>query len=336
VLGTGSPSPWRGGNRGWGWHDRPVSVGRFAPSPTGTLHVGNLRTALAAWLFARAAGSRFLLRFEDLDDATARPEHEASQQRDLLTLGLDWDGDIVRQSDRLDLYRDAISDLEGAGITYRCWCSRREIREAASAPHGEIIGAAPGHYPGTCRDLPAAEVAEREASDRPAALRIRADATEVTITDRLHGDVTTVVDDFVLRRGDGTPAYNLVVVVDDAHQGIEEVVRADDLLLSSPRHALLQDRLALPRPAWAHVPLVLAPNGDRLAKRDGAVTLDERLALGDTPGRIIAAFGHSLNLLRGPRPVTEITARELVPDFDPNRIRLEPWQLHQRQMNEPW
>ena len=313
-----------------------MSVGRFAPSPTGTPHVGNLRTALAAWLYARAAGSHFLLRFEDLDEATARPEHETSQQQDLEALGLDWDGEVVRQSDRLNLYRDALTDLQHRGLTYRCWCSRREIREAASAPHGEMVGAAPGHYPGTCRELTAAEVAEKEASDRPAALRIRAGAAEISITDRLHGIVTTTVDDFVLRRGDGTPAYNLVVVVDDADQGIEEVVRADDLLLSSPRHALLQDMLRLARPAWAHVPLVLAPNGDRLAKRSGAVTLQERFDLGDTSERIVAAFAHSLGLLGNTGPVQEITAHELVARFDSSSIDLKPWKLHPREVNEPW
>ncbi len=313
-----------------------MSVGRFAPSPTGTLHVGNLRTALAAWLFARAAGSRFLLRFEDLDDATARPEHEASQKRDLEALGLDWDGEVVRQSDRLDLYRDALADLQHSDLTYRCWCSRREVREAASAPHGETVGAAPGHYPGTCRELTAVQIAEKEASGRPAALRIRADATEISITDRLHGVVTTTVDDFVLRRGDGTPAYNLVVVVDDADQGIDEVVRADDLLLSSPRHALLQDRLGLPHPDWVHVPLVLAPNGDRLAKRDGAVTLEERLALGDTPERIVAMFARSLGLLGDEESPGGITARTLLAGFDPEKIELQPWTLLPRQIEEPW
>lgn len=313
-----------------------MSVGRFAPSPTGTLHIGNLRTALAAWLFARAAGSRFLLRFEDLDDATARPEHEASQMRDLEMLGLTWDGAVIRQSDRLDIYRDALADLERQGATYRCWCSRREIREAASAPHGELVGAAPGHYPGTCHDLTAAEVTEKEASGRPAALRIRADAAKVSITDRLHGVVTRTVDDFVLRRGDGTPAYNLVVVVDDADQGIEEVVRADDLLLSSPRHALLQDMLRLPRPAWAHVPLVLAPSGDRLAKRDGAVTLPERLDLGDSPERIVATFAHSLGLLRSAGPVKEITPAALISGFEVTQIDLEPWKLHPRQIDKSW
>ena len=133
-----------------------MSRGRFAPSPTGRLHVGNLRTAMAAWLFARSAGSEFLLRFEDLDHATARREHEDDQRRDLEVLGLDWDGVSVRQSERLERYEDALADLTRRGLTYRCWCSRREIREAASAPHVPS-----GQYPGTCRHLTAGQIAGR-------------------------------------------------------------------------------------------------------------------------------------------------------------------------------
>ncbi len=268
-----------------------MSRGRFAPSPTGTLHIGNLRTALAAWLCARSVGSEFLLRFEDLDSATARREHETAQRRELEQLGLDWDGEPVRQSERLDHYESALADLEAAGLTYRCWCSRREIREAASAPH-----LPPGHYPGTCRDLSTAQIAEHEASGRPPALRLRTEHPDITIVDRRHGSHTETVDDFVLRRGDGTPAYNLVVVVDDAAQGVEEVVRADDLLSSTPRHAHLQQLLGLPEPSWLHVPLVLGPDGDRLAKRDGAVTLEDRLTLGDSVGRVVAVLAASLGL----------------------------------------
>ncbi|MCP3936539.1 MAG: tRNA glutamyl-Q(34) synthetase GluQRS [Actinomycetia bacterium] len=305
-----------------------MSVGRFAPSPTGTLHVGNLRTGLAAWLFARSAGSLFLLRFEDLDTATARPEHEDGQRRDLECLGLHWDGTAIRQSDRTERYEDVLNDLTGAGLTYRCWCSRREIREAASAPHH-----APGHYPGTCRDLTTAEIGEREASGRPPAIRLRTDGGEVEITDRLHGRHRGAVDDLVLRRGDGTPAYNLVVVVDDAEQGVEEVVRADDLLSSTPRHAHLQDLLGITRPQWAHVPLVLGDEGDRLAKRHGSVTLEDRLGLGDSPQKVVAVLARSLGL---PVPEPEITAEHLIERFDPSVIKLEPWILSAKQMTEPW
>ncbi len=307
-----------------------MSVGRFAPSPTGDLHIGNLRTGLAAWLFARSAGSEFLLRFEDLD-TTARPQHEDQQCRDLERLGLTWDDEPVRQSDRRHHYEAVLTELEGAGRIYRCWCSRREIREAASAPHQP-----PGHYPGTCRDLTQAEIAERERSDRPPALRLRTDlggGEAVEIIDRLHGTHRERVDDLVLRRGDGTPAYNLVVVVDDAAQRIEEVVRADDLLSSTPRHAHLQDLLGLPRPSWAHVPLVLADDGSRLAKRHGSVTLADRLTLGDSPERVVATLARSLGL---DVPEAEITADALVPRFDPDRLSLDPWILSPAERNEPW
>ena len=307
---------------------RFVPRGRFAPSPTGTLHIGNLRTALAAWLVARSTGSEFLLRFEDLDTATARPEHEVTQRRDLECLGLDWDGEPVRQSERLDRYESALADLDAAGLTYRCWCSRREIREAASAPH-----LPPGHYPGTCRELTSAEIAEREASGKPPALRLRTEHPEVTIIDRLRGPHTETVDDFVLRRGDGTPAYNLVVVVDDAAQRLEEVVRADDLLSSTPRHAHLQHLLGLPEPTWLHVPLVLGPQGDRLAKRDGAVTLDDRLALGDTPRRIVAVLAESLGLQP---PDGEAAPTDLLHDFSVDQIGRSPWTIRPDQIAEPW
>jgi glutamyl-tRNA synthetase len=217
-----------------------MATGRFAPSPTGALHVGNLRTALVAWLFARSAGSRFLLRVEDLDPADARPEHEAGQLADLAALGLDWDPPVVRQSERRAAHDAAVEHLVAAGRTYPCYCTRREIREAASAPHGP-----PGSYPGTCRDLDDAERATREAAGRRPALRLRAEGAVVTAHDRLHGDVTLAVDDLVLRRNDGIVAYNVAVVVDDAAAGVEEVVRGDDLLASTPRQVLLATSLGL-------------------------------------------------------------------------------------------
>ncbi len=308
--------------------DQGVSRGRFAPSPTGRLHVGNLRTAIAAWVFARSEGSEFLLSFEDLDRATARLEHEDGQCRDLEALGLSWDSDPIRQSDRVDRYEDALADLGRQGLTYRCWCSRREIREAASAPHMP-----PGHYPGTCRNLTAREVAERESSGKSPALRLRTDAPDVDIIDRVHGPHREAVDDLVLRRGDGTPAYNLVVVVDDAAQAVEEVVRADDLLSSTPRHAHLCDLLGLPRPTWAHVPLVLAPDGDRLAKRHGSVTLPDRVAVGDTPGRVVAVLAASLGLAV---PEDEVMPSDLIDRFSPDQIGLAPWTLLPEGVNDRW
>ncbi len=305
-----------------------MPTGRFAPSPTGDLHVGNLRTALAAWLFARSSEAGFLLRFEDLDEATASVDSEARQAATLRRIGLDWDGEPIRQSERLDLYRDTIADLTKAGLTYRCWCSRREVREAAAAPHGR-----PGAYPGTCRDLPACRIADLEESGRPAAVRLRCSSTEVTVTDRLHGRRSAVVDDFVLQRGDGTPAYNLAVVIDDAAQGVEEVVRADDLLDSTPRQVHLQRLLGLPIPDYAHVPLVLAGDGGRLAKRHGAVTLADRLAMGDSPARVVAVLASSLGL---DVPEHEIMPRSLVDRFDPSALTPEPWTLATKQIEAAW
>jgi glutamyl-tRNA synthetase len=257
-------------------------TGRFAPSPTGDLHLGNLRTALLAWLFARSAGSRFLMRVEDLDSGRVREGIEERQLADLRAIGVDWDGPVVRQSERTELYADALERLD----TYPCWCSRAEIREAASAPHSPV-----GAYPGTCRELTAAERAEREASGRPPALRVRADGS---------------VDDFVVRRGDGAFAYNLAVVVDDAAMGVDQVVRGDDLLDSTPRQVWLARALGLPVPDYVHVPLVLGPDGARLAKRHGAVTLREL-----EPPEARRWILRSLDL-------------EDIESFDPGRLPAEP------------
>jgi glutamyl-tRNA synthetase len=286
--------------------------GRFAPSPTGELHVGNLRTALLAWLFARSQDARFLMRVEDLDAGRVRRHFEASQLADLRAIGIDWDGAVVRQSERQELYAQSLARLDADGLLYRCWCTRAEIREAASAAHGPLPE---GAYPGTCRELTATEVAEREASGRPPAWRVRAGGAAVTFEDRICGQFTGVVDDFVVRRNDGAYAYHLAVVVDDAEQDIGEVVRGADLLDSTPRQLWLGERLGVPASRHAHVPLVLGPDGARLAKRHGAVTLADRAALGQSPAdvrrELLAPFG-----LRDC-----VTMQELVEAFDPDRIR---------------
>ena len=289
--------------------------GRFAPSPTGDLHVGNLRTALLAWLFARSQGARFRMRVEDLDAGRVRPEFEARQLADLEAIGIDWDGPVTRQSERTELYSEALGRLESAGLVYPCWCTRAEIRRAASAPHaGELPE---GAYPGTCRDLPSAARAEHDGSGRPPALRVRAGAARVAFTDRLAGAVEGVVDDFVLRRNDGAFAYNLAVVVDDAAQGVGEVVRGADLLESTPRQLWLAARLGLTAPSHAHVPLVLGPDGARLAKRHGAITLADRAALGRSAGEVRAELAVSVGLARpGERP----TPAELAERFDPEAL----------------
>lgn len=299
------------------------SVGRWAPSPTGDLHLGNLRTALLAWLFARSVGGRFLWRFEDLDGAV-RPRFYESQLRDVAALGLDWDGEPVRQSERVDLYRDAIADLRRRDLTYECFCTRREIAEAVAAPHGP---SPEGAYPGTCRRLSRAEREQKRASGRPPAIRLRAGAdgvgpAELTVTDRQLGNYTGSVDDFVLQRGDGTPAYNLAVVVDDAAQNVSEIVRGDDLLPSTPRQVHLAGLLGLGLPSFAHVPLVLGPQGQRLAKRDGAVTLADRQSLGESPVHVLNLLLSSLGL----EPVTSTgQLRQVAQRFDPTSLPRQPW-----------
>ncbi|MGI5221964.1 tRNA glutamyl-Q(34) synthetase GluQRS [Nocardia sp. CA-290969] len=293
--------------------DPAAGAGRYAPSPSGDLHLGNLRTALLAWLFARSTGRRFVLRIDDLD--RVRPGAEARQISDLAALGLDWDGPVLHQSDRLPRYDAAVEQLTAAGLTYECFCTRREIQQAAAAPHGPQ-----GAYPGTCRDLTTAERAERRAAGRPAALRLRAGRPDFEITDRLHGTYRGPVDDLVLRRGDGIPAYNLTVVIDDAEHGVDQVVRGDDLLPSTPRQAYLATLLGLPVPEYAHVPLVLNTAGQRLAKRDGAVTLADRLDRGDSVQGVVAMLAASLGSAGG-------TARELLTGFDPDRLPRTPWVL---------
>ena len=287
-----------------------TSAGRFAPSPSGELHVGNLRTAILAWLFARATERRFLMRVEDLD--RARAGAEAQQLRDLAAVGVTWDGGVVRQTDREHLYAAAIERLTAAGLTYECFCTRREIQEAPSAPH-----APQGAYPGTCRNLDPAERAAKRAV-RPAATRLRAAATEATVEDVLLGSFTGVVDDFVLRRNDGVTAYNLAVVVDDAAQGVDQVVRGDDLLPSTPRQAYLASLLHIPIPEYAHVPLILNADGVRLAKRDGAVTLGDLAAAGVGAERVRDALLDSLGLPPGP-------LERALEVFDPAALPREPW-----------
>lgn len=287
-----------------------TAAGRFAPSPSGELHVGNLRTAILAWLFARSTGRRFLMRVEDLD--RARAGAEAEQLRDLAAIGVDWDGGVVRQTEREHLYTEAIGRLTAAGLTYECFCTRREIHEAPSAPH-----APQGAYPGTCRNLSEAD-REAKRAVRPAAVRLRAAVAAATVQDVLHGSFAGVVDDFVLRRNDGVTAYNLAVVVDDAAQGIDQVVRGDDLLPSTPRQAYLATLLDIPVPEYAHVPLVLNADGARLAKRDGAVTLADLAAAGVPVEEVRDALLASLGLPPG-------SLDNALAAFAPAALPREPW-----------
>jgi glutamyl-tRNA synthetase len=290
--------------------------GRFAPSPTGPLHLGSLRTALVAWLSARTQSARFVLRVEDLDPQRSRPEFESSQLEDLASLGIDWDGEVLHQSTRRLAYEEALSELRRQDRVYPCFCTRAEIREAASAPHGEYPE---GAYPGTCRELSEAERRSRERSGRPYALRLRVDGERIEFTDGILGEQATRVDDFVVRRADGVPAYQLAVVVDDAAQEIGQVVRGADLVTSTPRQLLLYRLLGLPVPSFSHVPLVLGPDGTRLAKRHGAVTLADRA---DASEDVLAQLAHSLGMADGRERFDR--ARELLSEFDPRRLPKEP------------
>jgi glutamyl-tRNA synthetase len=295
--------------------------GRFAPSPTGSLHLGNLRTALVAWLMARRCGGQFIVRMEDLDKMTSSPIHEADQLASLRAIGVDWDGQVVRQSERFGLHREAIERLRADGLVYECYCTRREIRLAAQAPHGSDPD---GIYPGTCRCLTDQDRLALRAAGRQPALRLLADGRAESFDDRFAGPQTGCGDDLVLQRNDGVPAYNLAVVVDDAAQGVTEVVRGDDLLSSTPGQITLHRLLGLAIPRYAHVPLVLAPDGMRLAKRHGAVTLAELARRGSSPGDVCARLAASVGIDTDGQAVT---AGDLLDRFDPDRVPRTPWLL---------
>ena len=222
---------------------------------------------------------------------------------------------MARQSGRMELYEEAIARLDAEGVLYPCYCTRAEIRAAASAPHGI---SASDRYPGTCRELTAAERLERESSGRPPALRVRSRGTSIDFEDRQCGRFEGEVDDFVVRRNDGTPAYQLAVVVDDAAQGIGEVVRGADLLDSTPRQILLSRLLALPEPTYAHVPLVLGPDGQRLAKRHGAVALSDR---GEGPDEVRSWMARTLGLAKAGEV---LSTDDLLERFDAESLPREP------------
>lgn len=289
--------------------------GRFAPSPTSALHLGNLRTAVVAWLMAASTGREFRLRIEDLDTTRVRAAASVAGQQlaDLTAIGISFDGTVIWQSQHLDAYAEALSQLD----TYPCYCTRAEIAEAASAPHGD--GYRP--YPGTCLRLSERRRAELAAT-RPPALRVRAGSAISSVHDVWAGDVTGVVDDFVVVRNDGVPAYNLAVVVDDLAMDIDQVVRGDDLLSSSPRQAWLARQLGGTAPEYAHVPLAVNADGRRLAKRDGAVTLADLAAVGVSPAEVLSRIATSLELAEPDEPVS---LPQLLDRFDPSALPRTPW-----------
>jgi glutamyl-tRNA synthetase len=295
-------------------------VGRLAPSPTGALHLGNARTFLLAWLSVRAASGTLLLRIEDIDGPRVKPGAEAQVIADLRWLGLDWDGEPVRQSDRLPLYAAAAAQLLAMGLAYPCVCTRKEVEAAASAPHEQSGDAAP--YPGTCRGRFATLAAAAAATGRAAALRCRVDVAAVPFVDRFAGaQAGAIAGDFVVQKRDGGPAYQLAVVVDDAAQGVGEVLRADDLLPSTPRQLLLYRALALAAPEFCHVPLVIGDDGLRLAKRHGDTSLQHLRRQGVSADAVVGY----LAFLCGLRPRgTRCTPRQLLADFDLRAVPRRP------------
>jgi len=292
------------------------AVGRFAPSPSGRMHLGNAFTALLAWLSIRSRGGELVLRMEDLDPERCRPEYAARLRDDLLWLGLGWDREQTPQSRRTDAYRAAFAALRAGGLVYPCYCSRADLH-AASAPHASDGRAV---YPGTCRSL---TEAERAAKTKPPAWRLIVPDREFSFTDGLRGEVRENLaresGDFIVRRADGVYAYQLAVVADDAEAGVTEVVRGADLLDSTPRQLYLQELLGLPSPRYFHTPLLLAPDGRRLSKREGSLDLGELRRR--CPPEVLTGY---LAFLAGLCPPgLSVSPAELARDFSWDRVAKE-------------
>jgi glutamyl-tRNA synthetase len=310
--------------------------GRFAPSPTGDLHLGGARTALMAWLAARAAGGAFVVRVEDLDRPRVVAGAEARILEDLAWLGLDWDeGPDVggahapyRQSERRERYQAAATALLASGCAFWCWCSRAEVARAAAAPHG--AGDDGPRYPGTCRGR------DNGAAGRAPSLRLRVEPEWIDFVDGVHGtrreDVAAAVGDFVIARADGVAAYQLAVVVDDAAMGISDVVRGDDLLGSTARQILLYRALGLAPPRFAHVPLVLGPDGARLSKRHGAVGVRDLRARGATAADVVGRLAATLGLCAAG---ARVMPAELVGGFALARVAKEATVLDPNALGAP-
>jgi glutamyl-tRNA synthetase len=297
---------------------------RLAPSPTGALHLGNARTFLINWLIARRNGWSIRLRVEDLDGPRVKLGADKQAIEDLRWLGLDWDGDPVYQSERTSLYLNAINQLISEGNAYACVCSRREVQFAASAPHAEDGSR---RYPGTCRGRFETVDAAREASGHEPAIRFLVPEGIISFRDAFAGerqfDVARDLGDFVIAKADGTPAYQLAVVVDDAQMGVSHIVRGDDLIESTARQILLYRALKLEDriPSWIHLPLVLGPDGLRLAKRHGDSRLSFYRARGVDSGRVLALLARWCGI----EDVSEnVTAGALIGRFDLSRVPREP------------
>ncbi len=301
------------------------TVGRFAPSPSGRMHLGNAFSALLAWLSVRSAGGELVLRLEDLDPQRCKKEYCRQVEEDFRWLGLDWDrggsagGAAYYQSNRSEYYAEALRVLEEKGLIYPCFCTRNQLH-AASAPHrsdGTPL------YAGTCRSLTAQERLERAKVRRPA-LRIRVPEETISFTDGVQGPVAQNLaaecGDFLLRRSDGVFAYQLAVVVDDALMGVTEVVRGEDLLDSTPRQLWLQRELGYTHPRYCHVPLLYGADGHRLSKRQRDMDLGAIRASGASAETVVGQLAYWAGLLERPEP---IAAAELVGEFAWNRVRRE-------------
>ena len=303
-------------------------VGRLAPSPTGAQHVGNARTYLLAWLSARSKGGRVVLRIEDVDSPRVKPGAAAEARDDLRWLGLDWDDGPVVQTQRLPLYESALQTLQNRELVYPCICTRTDVDRAASAPHAEHEGPL---YPGTCSGRSAADAARL--GDRPYCWRFRVPERSPEWIDDFRGpmaiDLRSVGGDFVVWKAPrsgaaATPAYQLAAVVDDAAQGVTEVVRGDDLIPSTPRQLLLYEALDLRPPRFSHVPLVVGPDGRRLAKRHGDTRLSALRAAGVTAEGLLGLLAWSCGWIEAIRPAA---ARELLPLFRLEAVPRTPFVL---------
>ena len=296
-----------------------IAIGRLAPSPTGAQHVGNARTYLIAWLSARSQGGSVRLRIEDIDSPRIKPGAAEQALDDLRWLGLDWDGEPLVQTTRLPLYETALEQLKAQELVYPCTCTRSDIAAAASAPHAEHEGPV---YPGTCSRRSAADA---DALKEPFAWRFRV-VVSPAFTDRFLGevriDLKTTGGDFVVWKNTGTPAYQLAVVFDDAAMSVTEVIRGDDLVPSTPRQLLLYRALGFTPPSFAHVPLVVGPDGRRLAKRHGDTRLGTLRASGMTAEELIGRLAWSCGWLAKPE---RIAAKELIPRFKLDAIPKHPF-----------
>lgn len=300
----------------------PLPVTRLAPSPTGRLHLGNVWAFLITWLAARSSSGKIYLRMDDIDPLRSKKEYATAILRDLEWLGLDWDAwqgkDIIVQSERAEAYKAALARLEGEGLLYPCFCSRKEIRSLAGAPHA---GEEEYAYTGKCSRLNAQEVAAYIAKGKNHTLRFRTSESEIHFRDLIQGDQVFTKrswgGDFGVRRSDGVWAYQLASTVDDCEMGVNLVVRGCDLLSSTPRQIMLTDALGFAAPCHAHLPLLENSDGERLAKRHESISVACLRENGIKPGEIIGRLARLGRLREDDSPVS---ARELLPSFDIGRI----------------